>query len=287
MNRSLGTLNVAASILVYLFCLAGLAGSARAEIAIRAPNVEAKLYLGPGARQPLIVGFGGSEGGNAWSSDRWKPARDRFLADGFAFLAVGYFGAPGTPPQLDRISLDQVHAAIVAAGKHARVDGSRVGLVGGSRGGDLALLLASHFPGIRCVAAIAASSVVFPTHVAPFEHAAWTLAGAELPFVPVTEAAVPFLQRRDLLGAFTAMLADPAAVARAAIPVENIAGPVLLLTGRSDEIVPSTEMAHQIMARLARHRVRHARAHHAFVGGHGAPLDHLDLVHAFVNERCR
>ena len=35
-------------------------------------NVEAELFLGDGERQPLIVGFGGGEGGNAWASDFWK-----------------------------------------------------------------------------------------------------------------------------------------------------------------------------------------------------------------------
>ncbi len=32
-------------------------------------NTESILYLGSGKNQPLIVGLGGSEGGNAWSSN--------------------------------------------------------------------------------------------------------------------------------------------------------------------------------------------------------------------------
>jgi hypothetical protein len=45
-------------------------------------RVNTRLYLGEGENQPLIVGFGGSEGGNAWASDYWKPQRDHFLAQG-------------------------------------------------------------------------------------------------------------------------------------------------------------------------------------------------------------
>ncbi|MGB6153213.1 MAG: hypothetical protein WBG48_14610 [Pricia sp.] len=40
----------------------------------------------------MVVGFGGSEGGNAWANDRWSATRERFLAEGYAFLSVGYFG---------------------------------------------------------------------------------------------------------------------------------------------------------------------------------------------------
>ena len=78
-------------------------------------RVNTQLYTGEGEKQPLLVGFGGSEGGNAWASDRWKPQRDRFISQGYAFLAVAYFGEEGVPPQVDRIALEGVHAAIAEA----------------------------------------------------------------------------------------------------------------------------------------------------------------------------
>ena len=43
---------------------------------LKTSNVESVLYLGNGRCQPLIVGFGGSEGGNAWTSDYWKKTRE-------------------------------------------------------------------------------------------------------------------------------------------------------------------------------------------------------------------
>ena len=43
-------------------------------------KVESILYLGAGVNQPLVVGLGGSEGGNAWTSDRWKVKRDEVEA---------------------------------------------------------------------------------------------------------------------------------------------------------------------------------------------------------------
>ena len=73
------------------------------------PNIESKFYLGNGKNQPLIVGLGGSEGGNAWTSDYWKKTRNQFIEKGHAFLAIGYFGAKGTPDTLQKIAIEDVH----------------------------------------------------------------------------------------------------------------------------------------------------------------------------------
>ena len=82
---------------------------------LETPNVESKLYLGKGKNQPLIVGLGGSEGGNAWTSEYWKKTRDQFIEKGYAFLAIGYFGAKGTPDTLNEIAINQVYDAIMVA----------------------------------------------------------------------------------------------------------------------------------------------------------------------------
>ena len=49
------------------------------QTTLATPNVESKLYLGKGKNQPLIVGLGGSEGGNAWTSDYWKKKETNLL----------------------------------------------------------------------------------------------------------------------------------------------------------------------------------------------------------------
>ena len=51
-------------------------------------KVHTKLYLGESQNQPLIVGFAGGEGGNAWESDRWKPTRDKFINKGYALRTL-------------------------------------------------------------------------------------------------------------------------------------------------------------------------------------------------------
>ena len=268
------------------FLLLGLclATSSPAQVVLNAPNTESKLYLGHGRKQPLIVGLGGSEGGNAWASDHWATTRNQFLAKGYALLAIGYFGAPGTPDTLNKIAVEAVYNAIQAASKNPAVAAGRVAVIGGSRGGDLALLLGSYYPDIDCVVALVPSHAVFPGHTSHFSTSLWTYQGRELPFVPVNEAAVPFLMKRDLRGAFTAMLQDTVAAQSAAIRVERIKAPILLLSATTDEIAPTTPMCINMMARLKRHHFPYPYEHHAIAGGHAEPLKHFDLVFAFLKK---
>ena len=117
-------------------------------------KVQSGLFMGEGENKPLVVGLGGGEGGNTWASDRWKFTRDKFIKDGYAFLALGYFGVEGTPDHLDRISIEAVHQAIIDATRNPKINGKRIALIGGSKGAELALLLASHYSDINCVVAL-------------------------------------------------------------------------------------------------------------------------------------
>lgn len=248
-----------------------------AQTVLNTRNTESVLYL-PDTRQPhaLVVGLGGSEGGNAWTSDRWKQTRDRFLEKGYAFLAIGYFGAKGTPPMLDKIAIDAVHEAIETARKEPGVDPTKTAIVGGSRGGDLALLLGSYYPDISCVVGIVSSHAVFPGHTMHFTSSCWTFGGSELPFIPASRESVPFILKRDLRGAFETMLEDTAAERRALIPVECIKGPAFLFSAAQDEICPSTPMAQKMMARFGAAGFKYTFEQVAVEEKHTAPLDQFD-----------
>lgn len=258
--------------------------TAFSQIVLNTPRVESKLYLGNGKKQPLLVGLGGSEGGNAWASEHWKNTRDTFLAKGYAFLALGYFGAAGTPDTLNKIAIEDIHQAIQEACKNPNVNKNRVAIIGGSRGADLALLIASLYPDIRCVVGIVPSHVTFPGHTMHFTTSSWTYRNEELPFVPVNYEAIPFLMKRDLRGAFEAMLQNKDAEEKARIKVENIQGAVLLLSATKDEIAPTTPMCEKMIASMDAHTFRYAHEHIAIEGGHTAPLKHMNLAIAFLDK---
>ncbi len=254
------------------------------QLLLTTPHVDSRLYLGKGKNQALIVGLGGSEGGNAWASEYWKKTRDQFIEKGYAFLAIAYFGAKGTPDTLDRISIENVHNAIAEAAKNSQVDKNRIAIVGGSRGADLALLLGSYYKDIKCVVAIVASNVTFPGNTNHFTTSTWTWKNKELPFVPVNEEAVPFLMKGDLRGTFEMMLKDSIAEEKAIIKVENIKGPVFLISATKDEICPSTPMAEKMIARLKNNNFNYYNEHIAIEGGHTAPLKHFDVIFTFLEK---
>ncbi len=250
-------------------------------------QVESELYLGKGEHQPLIVGLGGSEGGNAWTSDRWEKTRTRFIEDGYAFLAIGYFGGKTTPGQLDRISIDAIHYAITQAAKNPLIDGSKIILVGGSKGAELALLLASYYEDIKCVVGIVPGYAAFPALTLSASTSSWTYKNEEVPYVPMPWSAVPSAMKRDLRAAFQIMIEDKKAVELARIKIENINGPILLMSATKDEMWPSTEMSEEMMAQLKDSNFKHVFKHIAISGGHMDPLDHFDDIHHFLNEQFK
>ena len=69
----------------------------------------------------------------------------------------------------------------------------------------------------------------------------------------------------------------------AAIKVENISGPVLLISGTEDEQWPSMEMSEIIMERLTANNFAFPSQHIPLVGGHNEHHDNFDQVIAFLN----
>jgi uncharacterized protein len=266
----------------FFFSLLIFSANTFAQVTLQTPNIESVLYLGKNKNQPLVVGLGGSEGGNAWTSDYWKKTRDKFIEKGYAFLALGYFNAKGTPDTLNKIAIEDVYNAIKIASKNKLINKKKIAIVGGSRGADLALLLGSYYKEIDCVVSIVGSSAVFPGNTSHFTTPCWTYQNKELPFVPVNDEAVPFLMKRDLRGTFEAMLKDTISVERASIKVERIKGPVFFLSATKDEICPSTPMAEMMTGRLKDKKFKYHYEHKAIEGSHSAPLHHFDMVFNFL-----
>jgi uncharacterized protein len=258
-----------------------------AQTVLNTPNTESILYLGKGNNQPLIVGLAGAEGGNAWTSNRWKKLRDQFLDAGYAFLAIGYFGAKGTPDTLQKIAIEDVHNAIKIATQNRQVNKRKIAIIGGSRGADLALLVGSYYKDIKCVVGIVASNVTFPGNTNHFTTSTWTYKNKELPFVPVNDEAVPFLMKGDLRGTFEAMLKDSIAERNALIKIEKIRCPILLMSATKDEICPSTPMSEKMMARLKSKAFKYKYEHIAIEGKHAEPLKHFDLIFTFLAQNFK
>src|SRR5690606_32668171 len=98
-----------------------------------------------------IIVVGGSEGG------LHEPDAIALAQEGFAVLALAYFGAQGVPSVLKDIPLEYFSRAIdflMSCGV------TEVGFLGGSRGGEVGLLVASYDHRVLAVASIVGSGVV-------------------------------------------------------------------------------------------------------------------------------
>lgn len=254
---------------------------------IKAPNVNAELYIGKGNNQPLIVGFGGGEGGNAWASDYWKSTRDKFVKQGYAMLAIGYFGMKGTPEKLDRVSLNDIFYAIQKASKHHQIDGKKIALIGGSKGAELALNLAARYDEIGAVVAIVPSHVSFPALTMTMGHSSWVYNGGEIPYMPANERVIKPALKGDLHSVFSIILENAEMEKKAVIPVEDINGPIFIMSAKNDEMWPSYEMSEKIVNRLRVHNFNHFYEHHVSAGGHGSPLKSFDKIFAFLDKNFK
>jgi len=135
-----------------------------------------------------------------------------------------------------------------------------VGVLGTSRGGELALLLGATFPQIRAVVAYVPSNVLWEG-VGPGVPAgapAWSYRGQPLPVIPerlTPEQIQAVVQRKPI--AMTPLyhptLDDESAVAAAAIPVERSQAAILLISGQDDQMWPSARIAAMVVERLAQH----------------------------------
>jgi pimeloyl-ACP methyl ester carboxylesterase len=246
--------------------------------------VETKLFLGDSVNQPLVVAFGGGGGGNDWARDYMKEKRDSLIEKGYAILAIGYFKSKGTPITLDRISLDAISDTILNIAKHQKIDASKIALIGGSKGGELILNLASRFSHFNAVIALSTSNVSFPAITWSANTSSWTYKNKEVPYVPATLETISPAIKGDLYTAFSMMLKDKAAVINAEIPVENINGPILILSGKNDEEWPATAMSNRIIERLKENNFKFYNEHITLDGGHIAPLDQFNLVHDFLEK---
>jgi len=146
--------------------------------------IETKLYIGNSDNQPLIVGFGGGGGGNDWTRNYMKGKRDSLLQKGYSVLAIGYFRSNGTPKNLDRISLDAISDSIMNIAKHPKIDETKIGLIGGSKGGELILNLASRFNHFKAVIAMSTSNVSFPAITWSANTSSWSYKNKEVTYVP-------------------------------------------------------------------------------------------------------
>lgn len=234
---------------------------------VRADGLNGILYRPAGAGPaPLIIMLGGSEG----SLQAASRVGVGFVQHGYAVLALAYFMDDGLPQTLENIPVEYFDRALDWVRAQPGIDAKRIGVFGGSRGSEAALLLASRRTEIKAAAAFAPSGYLWqglnfqkPWDMGP----AWTVGGKALPFLtPDGKAYTPNAPMKPM---FDHALAEADAHADAAIQVEKINGPILLISGKADALWPSFDMSERIVRRLHDKKFNHAVTHLSYEGaGH-------------------
>jgi dienelactone hydrolase len=224
-----------------------------------------------GNQHPGVVVIGGSEGGVG------LPDVTVLLAShGFTALSLSYFGDSGQPATLQNIPLEYFKRAADWMLTLPETRSRRIAVFGVSRGTEVALQVA---------AMSSVSAHGFPG------GPAWTLSGKPLPYIPnrvpfwfwtqyFWDRAISEPIRQTPL--FLYDLSIFGATDSAEIPVENIHGPILLLSGKDDQIWPGDMMADKLMDRLKQHGHAYHDVHFSYDEvGHSIPCEYLPTAGDF------
>ncbi len=219
---------------------------------IRSHDLVGRFYAAKGAHHhTAVLMLGGSNGGFPYD------AAAQSLADaGYPTFALAYFqdrsGKPdGVPKDLANIDIEYFFHALDWMKTRPEVNPDKIVLMGESRGGELVLLLASLRPDVAGVIAYSPSNIVWVGLNRTYDQPAWRLHGKPLPYLKP----VAYKFGKPMIQMFKGALAtaSPETLARVAIQVERIHGPVLLISSKADQLWPSAPMSDAVAARLKAH----------------------------------
>jgi dipeptidyl aminopeptidase/acylaminoacyl peptidase len=222
-------------------------------------DLVGELLVPPGdGPHPGVVLLGGSGGGTPTG-----PRASLLASRGYAVLALAYFDASGLPDELVEVPLAYFDRAVAWLTDRDAVRAAPLGVLGVSRGSEAAIQLAARSDAVRTVVAVAPAAHRFQGLSRDLSGgtSAWSEDGDPTPYVPLRWGWTDTLKLvvNVLLGrpnevamAYAGGLADADEATReaAALPVADVGGPVLLVSGDEDALWPSTAFGDRLLGRL-------------------------------------
>lgn len=213
---------------------------------IREGRVRGALFIpaGEGPFPGVIDMFGGVGG-------LWEFRASLLACHGFASLSLAYFAYDDLPQNPSEVDLDYFEEAADLLLRHPKVLGPGIGVVGVSKGAEIALLMATFLKQVKATVCINGPTSIngYPVH---YRDRRMPCLPYYMEGIILTDSGAVDIHR---------ILRDPRAPVYQdfMIPVEKASGHILFVVGGKDRNCNSKMYAEEAIERLKRHDKRNAR----------------------------
>lgn len=216
-------------------------GEGVSRIPVREGRVRATLFIPPGPGPfPGIIDLYGTGGG-------LMEHRASLLANyGFVTMALAFFGYDNLPSHLGGLHLDYFREALEFLKQYPKVNKQEIGIIGLSKGADLAITMATFLPGIKAVVSICGCNA---NTMAPLP-----CDGFVLPCLEFRPEKVKLTETGELDCSESMDNPMDPVFQDCLIPAERSSASFLLLSGLDDRNWPSASYSKQFVARLKEHK---------------------------------
>ncbi|MVB11639.1 hypothetical protein CAFE_23610 [Caprobacter fermentans] len=223
-----------------------------------------QLFYREHSNDKTILMLGGSDGQMETLALIAGPLASR----GFNVLTVPYFGAKGLPEKLEEVPLEYFEKIFHWIENNEITKTKDIYLHGTSKGGELALLLASRYEQIKKVVAIEPHAYCFQALdglMSGKNVSSWSYEGKSIPFVAV-DYNIFFKDQQDdiqkgipfgFVSTYKKSLEKAGNKEAARIKIENSDADILLICGKKDNIWNSYDACPEILESLKIHNYKH------------------------------
>ncbi|XP_063816413.1 acyl-coenzyme A amino acid N-acyltransferase 1-like [Pseudophryne corroboree] len=210
------------------------------RVPIREGRVRGALFIPPGEGPfPGVIDMFGGSGGLV-------EFRSSLLASrGFASLALAYLAYDDLPKTLDHVDLTYFEEAAELLSRRPEVFGEGIGVVGVSKGAEIALAMASYFPQVAAAVCINGTNAMH---------------GSTLSYGDLVLREIPHQTEKLLItysGAYDFSRVNQDTTKPeyqdSVLPLEKARGPILFLVGEDDQGQNSLLYAKQAVARAEKY----------------------------------
>lgn len=197
-------------------------------------SVREYCFIPEESRRGVVITLGTAEG-DCLFAQAYQIAKK-----GYRVLAVYYFGKETLRPKLAHVPLEFFSHVIQFTEQFAA--SYPLTIVGTSRGAELALLLANHFPAVSNLVLVAPTAYIYPGEE---YRPVWTLHGKDLPTIHFTwrmKLKERFGQSNLLREMFDYEFSINRQVPEARIDTSTFKGNLLLFAGKEDTFWTSAQM---------------------------------------------